>query len=102
MSDPHRHAHVPSPAASALKPPLLPLFVVEKTGELRAAALYEHPMGLEIRIVDGKGEMVRTQVVRSTSEAEAAQVAATLEDGYKAKGWTPVAGEHATKAEPAS
>jgi hypothetical protein len=91
-SDDHRHDHVPPPATSTLGPPLFPLFVVEKAGELRSAALYPHEMGLEIRIVDRTGELVRTQVVKSRNDVDALQVAATLEDGYRARGWAPVEG----------
>ena len=71
-------------------PPIVPLWVVEKGDELRAASLFAHELGLEIRIVDRAGLFVRTEVLKTTNEADAVQVAATIEDGYKSRGWTPI------------
>jgi hypothetical protein len=73
-------------------PPLFPLWVLEKAGAIRAASLYAHPLGFEIRIVDRTGLFVRTVVVKGT-EAEAKGFAVTIEQDYTARGWgLPTAG----------
>lgn len=86
----HRHGHQPKPHEANLAPPLAQLWAVEKSGELRAAAIYPHAMGVELRVVDRAGLFVFTRVF--PSEAEAVNDAATRHDGYKAHDWTDVEG----------
>jgi hypothetical protein len=69
-------------------PPLLPLWVVEKDGELRAASLFPHPIGFEVRIVDRAGVFVQTQVHRL--EADAMLWATERHDLYVARDWKPL------------
>jgi hypothetical protein len=83
----HRHDHQPPASVSTLGPALFPLWVLQKDADVRAAALYAHPLGHEIRVVDRAGELVRTEVARG-GEADATQRAAALEDVYTSDGWT--------------
>ena len=71
------------------RPLLAHLWVVGKGDELTAAALYEHELGFEVRIVDRAGVFVRTVVTRN--EADAMHLAASHHDAYRAKGWVDLA-----------
>jgi hypothetical protein len=73
-------------------PPIRLLWVLEKGYEMRIAALYAHPGGFEIRVLNRAAEIIGAELVESSNEADAMQTAATLKGEYRANGWRPVKG----------
>ncbi len=66
-------------------PPLARPWIVQKEADLRAAALYPHDLGLEVRIVDVRATTVQAQPF--ATESEAVQWAAARHDLYRSQGW---------------
>lgn len=84
-TDPHHAGWVRPPRRSRIEKPIATLWTMTKAGHTRTAHLHAHELGFELRIVDGAGEIVFTQV--QASEPACVQLAAARQDAYTAKGW---------------